>query len=219
AAGQGCKQAERATVRLTLLGHHNVANAAAAAAAARSLDIPLPEVVRGLEQVRSVPGRLERIEAGQPFTVLVDYAHTDDALRHVLETLRLLYSHRIITIFGCGGDRDRTKRPLMGSVVGRLSDVAIVTSDNPRSEDPEAIAREVEAGLRKAGGAEYQIVLDREEAIRTAVRAARPQDVVLIAGKGHETTQILKDRSIPFDDRAIARQCIADQLRTSSMTP
>lgn len=206
----------RTTVHLALLGRHNVANAAAATAAALGAGITLPTIVRGLEQLRSVPGRLERIEAGQAFTVLVDYAHTDDALLHALETIRLLTPRRIITVFGCGGDRDRTKRPLMGMVVGRLSDLAIITSDNPRGEDPEAIAREVEAGLQQAHGASYRMLLDREEAIRAAVQAAQGQDVLLIAGKGHETTQILKDRSIPFDDRAVARACIAELLRTSS---
>ncbi len=156
-----------------------------------------------------MPGRLERVHAGQPFTVVVDYAHTDDALKKVLETVRQLKPKRLITVFGCGGDRDRSKRPLMGAVATRLSDVVIVTSDNPRSEPPEAILEEIQKGMNGGRGAERHAIVDRRDAIARALEMAQPGDAVVIAGKGHETYQQLRDRTIPFDDRQVARDVLS----------
>jgi UDP-N-acetylmuramoyl-L-alanyl-D-glutamate--2,6-diaminopimelate ligase len=154
--------------------------------------------------VRGVPGRFESIDEGQPFDVIVDYAHTPDALANVLEAARDLASGRVICVFGCGGDRDREKRPEMGRIASQLADVVIVTSDNPRSEDPIAIIDEIRRGL--VGAAEIEP--DRTGAIRLAVEAAREGDVVVIAGKGHEQGQELEDRTIPFDDREAARDAL-----------
>ena len=140
---------------------------------------------------------------------MVDYAHTDDALKNLLETVRELGPSRLITVFGCGGDRDRTKRPLMGAVASRLSDVVIVTSDNPRSEPPEAILEEIQRGMSGGRKAERHAIVDRREAIARALEMARPGDAVVIAGKGHETYQVLRDRTVPFDDRQVARDILS----------
>jgi UDP-N-acetylmuramoyl-L-alanyl-D-glutamate--2,6-diaminopimelate ligase len=155
-----------------------------------------------------VPGRFARVDQGQPFLVIVDYAHTDDALRNLIQTARdLPHSGRIITLFGCGGDRDRTKRPLMGEAAGSLSDRVVLTSDNPRSEDPLRILNDAVVGLQKAN-ANYVVEPDRERAIEIAMEEAREGDIVLLAGKGHETTQVLRDRTIDFDDHVMARQAL-----------
>ncbi|OGR91718.1 MAG: UDP-N-acetylmuramoyl-L-alanyl-D-glutamate--2,6-diaminopimelate ligase [Elusimicrobia bacterium RIFCSPLOWO2_01_FULL_59_12] len=195
-------------VRLALLGEFNVTNALAAAGVASSQGVADSALVKGLESVKGVPGRMERVDAGQPFTVLVDYAHTEDALRNVLTALRRLQPKRMVTVFGCGGDRDRIKRPLMGEAAARLSDEIFLTSDNPRSEDPSRIAMDVEVGIRRVRSDHYQIVLERQAAIEQALAQARAGDIVLIAGKGHETHQILPDRTIPFDDRQVARRLL-----------
>jgi UDP-N-acetylmuramoyl-L-alanyl-D-glutamate--2,6-diaminopimelate ligase len=193
-----------ALVRLPLFGRHNVANALAAAATARAVDLPFDAVVTGLAGTGTIPGRLEPIDAGQQFLVLVDYAHTPDALEHALRAAReLADAHRVIVVFGCGGDRDRTKRPEMGSVATRGADVAILTSDNPRSERPADIADEVVAGAEGPG--RLVVELDRRAAIRAAISDARSGDVVVIAGKGHETGQTSGGVTVPFDDRAVAR--------------
>ncbi|MFA5975575.1 MAG: UDP-N-acetylmuramoyl-L-alanyl-D-glutamate--2,6-diaminopimelate ligase [Elusimicrobiota bacterium] len=202
-------------VKLPLLGEYNVMNALATVGAACALDLPAPAIQTGLQNVPGVPGRVERILAGQPFTVVVDYAHTEDALRKVMATLKRLNPKRLITVFGCGGDRDRTKRPLMGEAAAELSDEVIVTSDNPRSEDPGRIALDVEVGLRRKPSARYQIILDREEAIAQAIRLARPGDILLIAGKGHEHYQIIGTRSIPFDDREVVRRILSGASQSS----
>jgi UDP-N-acetylmuramoyl-L-alanyl-D-glutamate--2,6-diaminopimelate ligase len=191
---------------LPLLGRHNAANAAAAWAAAAVLGIDRQAARRGLETMPAVPGRLERVEAGQPFEVLVDYAHTPDALARSLAAVREHAAGRVLLVFGCGGDRDRAKRPLMGRAAAERADRAWVTNDNPRSEDPRAIAEQVVAG---AAGAGLAIVLDRREAIAAALEAAQPGDAVLIAGKGHETTQTVGGRVLPFDDREVARALLA----------
>jgi UDP-N-acetylmuramoyl-L-alanyl-D-glutamate--2,6-diaminopimelate ligase len=188
----------RASVRIRLPGRFNVLNALAAQATALELGLPLEAVVRGVESVTRVPGRMERVQGSQPFTVLVDYAHTPDALEHALRAARGFTSGRLTVVFGCGGDRDRGKRPEMGRVAGNAADRVVMTSDNPRREDPERILDEIEAPaavLRES---------DRARAIRMALELARPGDTVLIAGKGHEREQIFGDRSIPFDDRVVA---------------
>jgi UDP-N-acetylmuramoyl-L-alanyl-D-glutamate--2,6-diaminopimelate ligase len=192
-----------------LVGRPNLANILASTAVAEALSLPVESIRAGIAALRSVPGRFERVEEGQPFLVVVDYAHTDDALRQVLETARGLARGRVIVVFGCGGDRDRTKRPVMGEVAGSLSDLAVLTSDNPRSEDPLVIMNDVMVGLQKAGKP-YVAEVDRQTAIRTALERARPGDVVVIAGKGHESYQILKDQTVPFDDRQVARGLLRD---------
>lgn len=191
---------DRLAARLKLRGGFNVENALAAAAAARSLGLSEHVIRRGLESVERVPGRFEAIDEGQPFTVLVDYAHTPDALAAALEAARGLGRGRLICVFGAGGDRDQGKRPLMGKVVSELADVGLVTSDNPRSEDPAAIAVEV------AGNTGLEIELERREAIERAMTLASEGDVVLIAGKGHEQGQEIAGRKLPFDDREVARE-------------
>ena len=192
------------TVRPKLRGRFNVENVLGAIAAARLLGLEDEAIVRGVEHVPGVPGRFEAVDEGQPFAVLVDYAHTPEALENVLVEARRLASGRLICVFGCGGDRDRAKRPLMGEVVSRLADLAIVTSDNPRSEEPVAIIEEILTGMN---GAE-DVVPDRAAAIARAVESAEEGDVVLIAGKGHEQGQELHDRTIPFDDREVARDAL-----------
>lgn len=195
-------------VRLPLLGEYNVMNALAAAGAALSQGIALDKVVEGLEKVSEVPGRMERLFSSKGFTVVVDYAHTEDALRQVMKALRKLKPKHLVTVFGCGGDRDRTKRPLMGEAAALMSDEVIVTSDNPRSEDPGRIALDVEVGVRRVRSDHYLTILDREAAIAKAFSLADTGDIVLIAGKGHENYQILASQTIPFDDREVARRLL-----------
>jgi len=194
-----------------LLGRFNVENLLAALAAAFALDLPTEAVLSGLAGLGGVPGRMERIDLGQSFSVIVDYAHTDDALKKLLEAVRSLGPRRVITVFGCGGDRDHTKRPLMGAVAARLSDVVIVTSDNPRSEPPEAIIEEIQRGMNGGRKSEREVVVERRPAIRRALELAGPGDAVVIAGKGHETGQVLRDRTIPFDDREVVREILGGQ--------
>jgi len=192
-----------------LLGRANVANILAATGVGLGLGISTQAIAEGIRNLRIVPGRFERIDEGQPFLVLVDYAHTDDALRNVLATARELTANRLIAVFGCGGERDRTKRPAMGEVAGSMSDLVVLTSDNPRGEDPLLIMSDVLVGLQKTGRP-YIAEVDREAAIRKAFEAAREGDAVVLAGKGHETYQVLKDRRIPFDDREVARKILHD---------
>ncbi len=192
-----------------LVGKPNLLNILTATAAAVSLGLPLDRIREGIAALGAVPGRFERIDCGQPFLVIVDYAHTDDALRNLLKTARELTRKRLLVVFGCGGERDRTKRPLMGEAAGSLSDVAYLTSDNPRGEDPIAIMNDVMVGLQRTGRP-YVAEVDREAALRKALAEAREGDVVVLAGKGHETYQILKDRTIPFDDRQAARRVLEE---------
>ncbi len=194
-------------VRLPLIGRFNVANSVAALAAANALGIGLREAVFSLGKSPQVPGRLELVPAKRQYQVFVDYAHTPDALGNVLKTLRELEPHRLIVVFGCGGDRDRQKRPLMAEIADRHADYSIVTSDNPRKEDPSAIVAEIEKGFRST---RYEKIVDRTEAIGRAVALAEPRDIVLIAGKGHENYQEFADYTIPFDDIQVARRAIDD---------
>ena len=193
--------------RLSFVGRHNVMNALAAAAGGISLGIPPDAVRRGLESVTRVPGRLDRVPCALPFRVFVDYAHTEDSLRNLLVAVRAFTKGRVLLAFGCGGDRDRTKRPRMGAVAQQLSDVAVVTSDNPRSEDPGSILREITAGM--TGPRPYRVEEDRTQAIRLLVAEAKEGDTVVIAGKGHERGQVFKDRVVPFDDLEEARAAVA----------
>jgi UDP-N-acetylmuramoyl-L-alanyl-D-glutamate--2,6-diaminopimelate ligase len=190
---------------LPMLGRFNAHNAAAAFGAATLLGVSAEDAVRGLERFPGVPGRLERVDGGREFVVVVDYAHTPDALERALAACREHARGRVLCVFGCGGDRDRGKRPLMGAIAARLADLAWVTNDNPRSESPAAIAAEIVAGAPDAG---LVTLLDRREAISAAVAAAEPGDIVLIAGKGHETTQTIGDQVLPFDDREVARAAV-----------
>jgi UDP-N-acetylmuramoyl-L-alanyl-D-glutamate--2,6-diaminopimelate ligase len=197
-------------IALSMLGSYNAWNAAAAFAAARAMGASAEAAKRGLETASGVPGRLERVEAGQRFQLVVDYAHTPDALERALSAVREHFSGRVLLVFGCGGDRDRAKRPRMGEVAARDADRAWVTNDNPRSEDPAAIARDILAG---APHGRLTLELDRRAAIAAALAAAAPGDVVLIAGKGHETTQTIGDRVLPFDDAQVARELLTAEGR------
>lgn len=200
--------AGKITVRSPLVGRNNVYNLLAAIAAGIALGFRREAIEAGISALAAVPGRFERIDLSQPFMVVVDYAHTDDALQKLLETARELHpAGRLITLFGCGGERDRSKRPLMGEAAGRLSDVVVLSSDNPRSEDPLKIINDVVVGLQRTP-AKVLVEPNRERAVELALEQARPGDMVLLAGKGHETTQVLKDRTIEFDDREVARRIL-----------
>jgi len=191
-------------VNLPMLGAHNVANALSAAGASRALGAELNDIARGLAILKAVPGRLERIRLGAPFTVVVDYAHTPDALERVLIALRPLARRRLTVVFGCGGNRDATKRPIMGRIAAERADFSWITSDNPRYEDPGAIIREITAGIRRSG--RHMVEPDRRQAIRAALSNARAGDIILLAGKGHEQSQVVAGRSLPFLDSAVARE-------------
>jgi UDP-N-acetylmuramoyl-L-alanyl-D-glutamate--2,6-diaminopimelate ligase len=195
-------------LNLPLIGRHNVYNALAAAGAALALGLPIAAICQALEGLPPVPGRLERVDAGQPFTVLVDYAHTDDALRNVLRTLKEITPGRLLVAFGCGGSRDKGKRPKMGRVAAELATLTFVTSDNPRKESPEAIAEAIVAGYREVRADGLVVELDRRRAIEEILRQAQPGDTVLLAGKGHETYQEFRDTVVPFDDRVHAREVL-----------
>jgi UDP-N-acetylmuramoyl-L-alanyl-D-glutamate--2,6-diaminopimelate ligase len=215
----------------SLIGSINLENILAAAAAGFSLQLAPEVLARGIAGLKAVPGRLEKIENRHGFSVLVDYAHTPDALERALGLLKPMTNGRLITVFGCGGDRDRGKRPLMGEIAARIADIAVLTSDNPRTEDPLKILEEVEAGVKKTGLKKedlrnsklkiqnskfdrcYFVEPERRAAIRLSLDLARPGDVVLIAGKGHEDYQILGTKKIHFDDREVAREELA-QLTT-----
>jgi UDP-N-acetylmuramoyl-L-alanyl-D-glutamate--2,6-diaminopimelate ligase len=193
-----------------LIGKVNVYNALAAAAAGYARDCSAEAIAKGIFDLAWVPGRFERVDCGQPFTVVVDYAHTDDALRNLTALAREFVDRagprgRVITLFGCGGDRDRAKRPLMGEAAGAGSHFVVLTSDNPRSEDPIAIMNDALVGLQKSG-AKYSLEPDRGKAIGLALRRAAPGDIVLLAGKGHEKVQVTREGAIPFDDVEVARE-------------
>ncbi|WP_046226859.1 UDP-N-acetylmuramoyl-L-alanyl-D-glutamate--2,6-diaminopimelate ligase [Paenibacillus dauci] len=195
---------------LQMVGKFNVYNALAAITAALIENVPLEQIRESLGQMPGVDGRVEAVDAGQPFAVIVDYAHTPDGLENVLRTISEFAEGRILTVFGCGGDRDRTKRPLMGQVAAKYSDYTLVTSDNPRTEEPVSILDDIEAGLREKQVAadRYELIVDRRAAIQKAVEMAQPGDVLLIAGKGHETYQIVGTEVHDFDDRLVAKEAI-----------
>jgi len=197
-------------IQTHLLGHHNIYNLISAASATLLQGVPLDEINQGLQSVDHIPGRFEKISCNQGFSVVVDYAHTDDALRNVLQSAQTFTSGRIITVFGCGGDRDRGKRKAMGRVALKESGFTIITSDNPREEDPQCIVDDILEGAPPSmnRGEDYEIIADRKEAIRFAIHQAQPGDLVMIAGKGHEDYQILKTGVIHFDDREVATEAM-----------
>ena len=197
-----------ARVKLPLMGRHNLYNALGALGLLQGAGSSLEKAAGNLRHFGGVPGRLEKIEAGQNFTVLVDFAHTPDGLENVLHSLQPYKKKRLSVVFGCGGDRDKAKRPLMGGIASHLSDFVYVTSDNPRSEDPRTIAEEVQAGFPKDFD-RYAVVLDRHKAIRRALMDAREGDIVLLAGKGHERTQVIGSRAFPFSDREEAEKVLS----------
>ncbi len=207
---------QKERVKSPLLGCYNVANHLAAAGLCLGTGLDLETIAAGLSSLKGVPGRLEKVSSNGDFAVLVDYAHTDDALQNVLTTLKPLCRGRLITVFGCGGDRDKTKRPRMAAVVERLADVIFVTSDNPRTEKPAAIINDIMVGFRDPSSERLTVEPDRRKAIELAVEAAHPDDIVLLAGKGHETYQIIGDKKFDFSDKDIARQCLKERQCTRS---
>lgn len=197
-------------LKLHITGIFNVYNVMSAVGAALAENIESAVIAKVLQEFTSVPGRFELIKAGQDFSIIVDYAHTPDGVENVLKTARKIAKKKIIAVFGCGGDRDRTKRPIMGRLAAELADVVIATSDNPRSEDPEFILNEVETGVKeKIGNKQHEKIVDRRQAIFRAVALAQTDDIVVILGKGHENYQILKDKTIHFDDKEVAREAVA----------
>lgn len=197
-------------VKLSIGGYFNVYNALSAAAAALALGVDMDTILRGLSAARRVPGRFESVDCGQDFGVIVDYAHTPDELENVLRTAKGLTKGQLITVFGCGGDRDRGKRPIMGGIGAELADLVVITSDNPRTEDPEFIVSEVLVGISDEDKARITVQVDRKEGIRKAISLAKAGDLVVIAGKGHEDYQIFADRTIHFDDREVAREILSE---------
>jgi len=206
-----CIEGKRLPVKLHLPGKFNVYNALGVAAAAISLGVSFENIKSGLEGLLSVPGRSEKVNSKKGFTVVIDYAHTPDGIVNILKAAREYTSNRLITVFGCGGDRDRTKRPKMGKAAGEGSDFCVVTSDNPRSEDPDSIISEILPGIQTTG-CPYKVITNRYEAIKYAIGIGKPGDVIVIAGKGHETYQILKDRTIEFDEKKIVHEILGDDL-------
>lgn len=199
-------------LHVKITGIFNVYNIMSAVGAALAEGIDIATIKRALEKFQSVPGRFELVDCGQPFSVIVDYAHTPDGLENILKTAQEFAKGRIIVVFGCGGDRDRTKRPIMGRLAVQYGDVIIATSDNPRTEDPVQILEEIETGIKETltPGKTYEKIIDRKTAIERAIAIAKPDDIILIAGKGHETYQILKDKTIDFDDREVARAALKE---------
>ena len=197
-------------LKLHITGIFNVYNVMSAVGAALAEHIDAAVIKETLEAFTAVPGRFELVKAGQDFSIIVDYAHTPDGVENVLKTARKIAKRRIIAVFGCGGDRDRTKRPIMGRLAAELADVVIATSDNPRTEDPDFILSQVEAGVKEAIGTKHhEKITDRRQAIFRAVELAQKDDIVVILGKGHENYQILKDKTIHFDDKEVARDAVA----------
>lgn len=213
-AHQDCVEFEAVTpwgslkVKVSVPGKFSIYNSLAAIGVSGLMGVPFDSIVRGLENV-TVPGRAEVIPTGQKYTVITDYAHTPDSLENILNTFKVYAKGRLISVFGCGGDRDRTKRPLMGEISGRIADFTIITSDNPRTEEPEVIIDEIEAGILKTNGRFIKIA-DRREAIKYALANADPQDIIILAGKGHETYQMFKDKTIHFDEREVVKEILKE---------
>ena len=201
------------TIQTKIAGLFNVYNTLAAVGACVYEGLTMDDIVKGLRTFTAVPGRFELIEEGQDFAVVVDYAHTPDGLENILQTAKKIVEHRILVVFGCGGDRDATKRPIMGRITAQYGDRVFVTSDNPRTEDPVQIVKDVEVGVKEGlrDGVDYDVIVDRREAIFAAIAEAKAGDVVIIAGKGHEDYQILKDETIHFDDREVAREALKER--------
>jgi UDP-N-acetylmuramoyl-L-alanyl-D-glutamate--2,6-diaminopimelate ligase len=193
-------------ISLPLVGRYNVSNALAAIGAGLAVGVDLASIESALSKLRPVPGRLEKVDVHQPYQVYVDYAHTDDALRKVLVTVSELTKGRLIVVFGCGGDRDKGKRPLMGRAACEVADFSVLTSDNPRTEDPREILKQIEEGFPVGAHTRYQVIVDRREAIERALDIARPGDTVLVAGKGHEAYQEFADTVVPFNDRQVVEE-------------
>jgi UDP-N-acetylmuramoyl-L-alanyl-D-glutamate--2,6-diaminopimelate ligase len=204
---------ENIRIKTPLLGRYNVANHLAAAGICLAAGLDLKTIARGLASLAAIPGRLENVKPDAPFTVLVDFAHTDDALDNVLSTLKPLCKGRLIVLFGCGGDRDKTKRPRMAKAVEKYADAIIVTSDNPRTENPDVIINEIIAGFVNPASPKIKIEQDRRKAITLAIESARKNDVVLLAGKGHENYQIIGKEKFPFSDKQIALDCLLNRGR------
>ncbi len=204
-------EGKKIKIETKLIGRHNIYNILAAIGCAYSQNMDLEKVADGIKKFETVPGRFETVNAGQPFSVIIDYAHTPDALGNLIQAARTIKHEKIITVFGCGGDRDRSKRPLMGEIVGRMSDYTIITSDNPRSEKPELIALDVEVGLQRVKCKNYEIVLDRTDAIKKAVELCSPDDILLIAGKGHENYQIIENEKIPYNDKEVVIKILTEK--------
>lgn len=200
-------------VQMDITGLFNVYNTLASVGACLMEGISMEDIIEGLRSFRAVPGRFELIEEGQPFAVVVDYAHSPDGLENILKTAQKIVENNILVVFGCGGDRDATKRPIMGSIAAQYGDQIFITSDNPRTEDPESIVRQVEIGVKEGlrAGSIYKTIVDRREAIFEAIKTAQKGDIVIIAGKGHEDYQILKDKTIHFDDREVAREALKER--------
>lgn len=198
---------------MKLIGLFSIYNALAAISFALQEGIDPGLIQSALARVEGVPGRFEKVDCGQDFAVIVDYAHTPDGLENILQTARELGKKRLICVFGCGGDRDRGKRPLMGEIAARYSDFCVVTSDNPRSEEPYAIIAEIIPGMDKVEKSRYAIIADRREAIRHAIHLARTGDLVVIAGKGHENYQLVKDQVLEFDDRKVAAEFLRGKVK------
>lgn len=194
-----------------LLGKPNVYNILASIATSLSLNVPIQAITNGIKSLKEIPGRFEKIDNSQGFHIYVDYAHTDDALKNLLETARELARKKVILVFGAGGDRDKTKRPRMGAIAGRLADLTILTSDNPRSEDPLAIISDVESGIKETGSNNYLIQPDRREAIKKALSLAKEDDTILVAGKGHEDYQIIKEKVFPFSDKDVICEILEEK--------
>jgi len=199
------------SIKVNIPGRFSVYNALAAAGVCGLSGVPKEAVAAGLEKVQ-VPGRAEPVDTGRDFSVIIDYAHTPDSLRNILETVKDYAPGRVICVFGCGGDRDRSKRPMMGEISGRIADYTVITSDNPRTEDPETIIAQIEEGIKKTGGV-YTCITDRREAIRHAISNAAAGDVIILAGKGHETYQTFADRTIHFDEREIVREILEESFQ------
>jgi UDP-N-acetylmuramoyl-L-alanyl-D-glutamate--2,6-diaminopimelate ligase len=207
---------DKISLKTPLIARFNAYNVAGVFAALHVSGTSPDVIAAGIEQMQQVPGRLEKIQCGQPFLILIDYAHTEDALRQILQTVRCYTTGRLVILFGCGGDRDRGKRPLMGQVAGQLADSIILTSDNPRSEDPRDIINDILVGIRNSGNPNVKIILDRKEAIKFALTDRIAGDTLLLAGKGHENYQMIGSEKFHFDEREIIAQCLAGSYETNS---